>query len=138
MTQSAPFPKAVTALLKYDFIDNPRYGHLNILFIEEKQPRQSQECLSTRLIKEGYRGWHGFGIYGNMVYIANNPLILIPLFIIISVASFYIGNVLLTAVKYRGIVKHREKLRGLAILKRILTGLFFIGFISLIVHELFY
>jgi uncharacterized membrane protein SpoIIM required for sporulation len=74
----------------------------------------------------------------NVQYIVTNPAILIPLFIITAVASFYIGNVLVTAVKYRGIVKHPEKHRGLAVLKRVLAGLFFIVFISLIIHELFY
>jgi len=71
------------------------------------------------------------------MYILEHPAISIFLVIATIVASLFIGDVLITTFKYRGVVKAPEKHAGLAISKRLLLGLSFIGVIFLVLHELF-
>jgi len=69
--------------------------------------------------------------------ILQHPIFSIFLIIVTLIASVFIGDVLVTTFKYRGVVKAPEKHAGLAISKRLLFGLSFLGVIALIVHELF-
>ena len=66
-----------------------------------------------------------------------HPIFSVFLIIVTLIASIFIGDILVTTFKYRGVVKAPEKNAGLAISKRLLFGLSFLGVIALIVHELF-
>jgi len=71
------------------------------------------------------------------MYILEHPIFSIFLTIVTLIASVFIGDILVTTFKYRGVVKAPEKNTGLAVSKRLLFGLSFIGIIALILHEIF-
>jgi hypothetical protein len=72
------------------------------------------------------------------MYTVENRIILIALIFVSVAVSFFIGDILVGSVKYRGVVKRREKHRGWAILKRLVVGSSFMGVVFLIIRELFY
>lgn len=71
------------------------------------------------------------------MYIFEHPILSTFLMIATLICSFFIGDILVTTFKYRGVVRAPEKHTGLAISKRLLFGLSFIGVIALILHEIF-
>ena len=71
------------------------------------------------------------------MYIFEHPILSTFLIIATLICSFFIGDILVTTFKYRGVVKAPEKNTGLAVSKRLLFGLSFIGVIALILHEIF-
>jgi len=70
------------------------------------------------------------------MYIFEHPVFSILLTVATLIGSFFIGDILVTTFKYRGVVKGPEKHTGLAVSKRLLFGLSFLAVIALIVHEI--
>lgn len=70
------------------------------------------------------------------MYLLDHPILSIFLIIVTLIASVFIGDILVTTFKYRGIVKAPEKNAAVAISKRLLFGLSFFAVIALVVHEM--
>lgn len=71
------------------------------------------------------------------MYLLDHPILSISLIVGTLIASVFIGDILVTTFKYRGVVKAPEKHAGLAISKRMLFGLSFLAVVALVLHEIF-